>query len=54
MRTAKLFLFVTVSYLAGWVTADWIVPHVLASRGESLYAADSSGASPTTFAQGTP
>ena len=32
MRTLRILLLVLGCYLAGWVTADLLVPHVLASR----------------------
>jgi len=32
MRTLRILLLILGCYLAGWVTADLLVPHVLVSR----------------------
>lgn len=35
MRTLRILLLILLCYLGGWITADLLVPHVLASRQQA-------------------
>jgi len=42
-RNLRILLLIISSYLVGWVTADLLVPHVLAFREEGGWKAEPAG-----------